>query len=180
MLVWAKGWAKSCGKGASMKEVRVAKIAVDWNSDREESVRQMGKSCSGLTRGSALTAFSADAAIAPHLAALPAPPHPHLVILTSFSPSVLLTLFDVAASTAHPNSPPPPSSPSKDPLEFPRHRRHGLFALIVGTIKSVFWLLVFTALGLGAWKLWEARQRRKERARGIRLGDDDELDLEAE
>lgn len=119
--------------------------------------------------------------MAPHLAALPAPPHPHLVILTSFSPSVLLTLFDIAASTSHPKSPSSPSSPSKDPLEFPhRRRRHGLFALVFGFIKTIFWLVVFTAIGWGAWKLWEARQKRKEQARGIRLGDDDELDLEAE
>lgn len=44
VLVWAKGWARSCGKGAAMKEVRVAKVAVDWShdSDREEGVRQLG------------------------------------------------------------------------------------------------------------------------------------------
>ncbi|ORY88592.1 hypothetical protein BCR35DRAFT_301351, partial [Leucosporidium creatinivorum] len=150
MLVWAKGWAKSCGKGAAMKEVRVAKVGVDWNGDREESVRQM------------------DAAIAPHLASLPAPPHPHLVILTSFSPSVLLTLFDIATSTSHPKSPTTPSSPNKDPLEFPRRRRHGLFALIVGTFKTVFWLVVFTALGWGRGS--SGRRGRGERRRRGGLG----------
>lgn len=43
VVAWAKGWARSCGKGAAMKEVRAAKVEVDWGEDRKESVRKLGE-----------------------------------------------------------------------------------------------------------------------------------------
>ncbi|BGP52239.1 hypothetical protein JCM10450v2_008210 [Rhodotorula kratochvilovae] len=119
VLAWARGWARTCGKGSANKEVRVASLAVD-GADRADA---------------AAWAQSLDDHVQPHLASLPPAPHNSVILLTSLSPSSLRAAFDIA-------TPPPSPAPGKGthsgadaPVPgFPgrRRRERSRFARIVG------------------------------------------------
>ncbi|KAK4700644.1 hypothetical protein P7C70_g5599, partial [Phenoliferia sp. Uapishka_3] len=160
VVAWTKGWRKTCGKGKGGGEVRVAKIVVD-----------------GLGAGEKAPVEALDVALQTHLNALPPQPHQHLIILTSLSPSALTTLFSVAGGGSSPSQ---PSSPG-DKTIFPHpSRSFGIWGLLIGTVKMLFWLAVFGAICWTAYR-WvaERRMRRKGRVM-LPLSGDEELDLEAE
>lgn len=55
VVAWAKGWRKSCGKGESMREVRVAKLVVDGlggeGKTRDDALDSLGELLLGFCRG---------------------------------------------------------------------------------------------------------------------------------
>ncbi|GAA5851837.1 hypothetical protein JCM8547_000073 [Rhodosporidiobolus lusitaniae] len=165
ILAWARGWRKTCGKGPENKEVRVTKVLVDGADPR-------------LDRSAWVQ--SLDDHLRPLLSALPPAPHNNLVMITSLSPSTLLTLFDLA-------SPPPsssPKSPSSTPAPNPNlpqkdengrwrrpRRSHGwMYRLIASIVSLAFHALLLAGLFFAGRKAYAYYLARKEsRSGGVRL-----------
>ncbi|PRQ75493.1 hypothetical protein AAT19DRAFT_13550 [Rhodotorula toruloides] len=168
VAAWARGWRKTCGKGEANKEVRVAKVLVDGVAEDAE-------------RSEWATAL--DAHLTPYLDSLPPPPHNSVTLLTSLSPSTLLSLFDLAS--------PPPSSPSPhNPPSIPARRKHAhgvlyrLAAALFSLALKALLLLALFVLGKRFWvryKAWKAAREGAEGVGRVRLGDDElNLDLGSE
>ncbi|BGP35898.1 hypothetical protein JCM10296v2_007750 [Rhodotorula toruloides] len=164
VAAWARGWRKTCGKGEANKEVRVAKLLVDGvaeDAERSEWAKAL------------------DAHLLPYLASLPPPPHNSVTLLTSLSPSTLLSLFDLAS--------PPPSSPSPhNPPTIPARRTHDhglvyrLLAAFFSLALKALLLIALFVLGKRLWVHYQSWKAAREDAEGVgrvRLGDD-ELDLD--
>ncbi|GJN94749.1 hypothetical protein Rhopal_007841-T1 [Rhodotorula paludigena] len=178
VLAWARGWRKTCGRGAENREVRVVKVDVDGVSGEDR----------------AEWAKSLDSHIQPFLAALPPAPHNSVIMLTSLSPSTLRTLFDLASPppTSPPlNNPPPTSGRDKNlPPDWrsgrSRPRRSLVGALVHALVTLVVWAAFLTgAVYAGKWAWAKGKEWKERRAAegGVRLplvGDEDELDLGAE
>lgn len=117
----------------------------------------------------------ADAHLLPYLTSLPPSPHNSVTLLTSLSPSTLLSLFDLAS--------PPPSSPTPtNPPTIPAHREHthGLIYRLLASFFSLalkaLLLIALFVLGKRLWaryQTWKAAREGAEGAGRVRLGDDE-------
>ncbi|KAJ8291259.1 hypothetical protein OF846_005303 [Rhodotorula toruloides] len=160
VAAWARGWRQTCGKGEANKEVRVAKVLVDGVDDGAERSEW---------------AKALDAHLLPYLTSLPPSPHNSVTLLTSLSPSTLLSLFDLAS--------PPPSSPTPtNPPTIPAHREHthGLIYRLLASFFSLalkaLLLIALFVLGKRLWaryQTWKAAREGAEGAGRVRLGDDE-------
>ncbi|BGP28087.1 hypothetical protein JCM10295v2_007074 [Rhodotorula toruloides] len=158
LAAWARGWRATCGRGEANKEVRVAKVPVDGvaaDAERSEWAKAL------------------DAHLLPYLDSLPPSPHNSVVLLSSLSPSTLLSLFDLAS--------PPPSSPSSPLPALPVRRKHAhrlLSSLFSLTLKALL-LIALLTLARKFWvryRAWKAARESGESAGRLRL-EEDELAL---
>lgn len=128
-----------------------------------------------------------DAHLLPYLDALSPAPHNSVVLVTSLSPSTLLSLFDLASSP--PSSPPSPSDPSSPPpptIPPQRKRSHGFLYRLIKSLLSLalkaLLLIALFALGKKLWvryKAWSAERDGVDGAAGrVRLEENDEVDLD--
>lgn len=148
----------------------------DARADRAGWVVSLGPSLSPhLYHLTLIFLRPADEHLKPLLAALPPAPHNNVVLITSLTPSTLMTLFDLAS--------PPPSSPSKpsnptDPFPDRSTRRRTAHGLVYRLLALIFHTLFYSLLMIGAFVVakqynlieraqtwWEERRA----AGGIRL-----------
>ncbi|GAA5926973.1 uncharacterized protein JCM15063_000422 [Sporobolomyces koalae] len=180
VLSWARGWSKTCGRGAANKQVIVVRLStrdvLDAGRDgRKEYVEAL------------------DARIVPYLEKLEPAPHNNLVIISPISSTTLRLLFDTATS---------PPGRGKDTtggtpgwrIEFPdrsqrRARRSWLARIFARLIDGA--ILLAAVVGVFSAGRWALRKYRTGRDEGkIRLpfttppasanSEERELDLEAE
>ncbi|KAM0747412.1 hypothetical protein T439DRAFT_329141 [Meredithblackwellia eburnea MCA 4105] len=172
VVAFARGWRNTCGRGDSMREVKVVKLAIE------------GLDMDGLALDTAVDQL--DIAMKTHLDALPSAPHPHSVIITSFSPSALTDLFTIAGSSSPAKDLPGGGSssggttPDGTKWKSETRVRHSPFVrLIAGLIKMGFTVGVLAALayaGQVAYRKWQ--ERKAGRVMLPLTGDDLDVDTD--